>query len=253
MFSGLLYGLVLFVLIVNLILFIGTSEKLYLYFFIFSIFCTGVVMYFDGFVKLLLIPNSLYWNNQFVALALCGSFITANYYFYEFLKIKNNQPTITKYYKCINLAFLAVAGLSFWHPMGFSLFVKFNLFMTTAEALLLFISVVLVRQKEKEYFIIQFLSIGLIIVFGTIVQLYFLGLLPVNTLTKYAIHCMILPQILIQTFALGKRFANLAKERLALQITLLESSEQYSQSLISTLENERKRLSSEFHDSIVQN
>jgi two-component system, sensor histidine kinase LadS len=253
LFSGLLYGLVLFVLIINLILFIGTSEKLYLYFFIFSIFCTGVILYFDGFVKLLLIPNSLYWNNQFVALALCGSFITANYYFYEFLKIKNNQSALTKYFTYVNISFFAVACLSFWHPTGFSLFIKFNLFMTTAEAILLFISVVLVRQKEKEYFIIQLLSIVLIIVFGTIVQLYFLGSLPINMLTKYAIHCMILPQILIQTYALGKRFANLGNERLALQITLLQSSEQYSQSLISTLENERKRLSSEFHDSIGQN
>jgi two-component system, sensor histidine kinase LadS len=253
LFSGLLYGLVFFVLLVNLILFIGTSERLYLYFFIFSIFCTGDVLYFDGFVKLLLIPNSLYWNNQFVAIALSGSFIAANYYFYEFLKIKTNQPTLTKYYKWSNLSFLAVACLSFWHPTGFSLFVKFNLMMTTGEAVLLFMSVVMVRQKEKEYFIIQLLSILLIIVFGTIVQLYFLGLLPVNALTKYAIHCMLLPQILIQTYALGKRFTNLNKERLALQITLLQSSEQYAQSLINTLENERKRLSSEFHDSIGQN
>jgi two-component system, sensor histidine kinase LadS len=100
---------------------------------------------------------------------------------------------------------------------------------------------------------VQLISISLVIIFGTILQLYYVGLLPVNTITRYSVHCMILPQILIQTFALGKRFTILAKERLALQAALLETSEQYSQSLISTLENERKRLSSEFHDSIGQN
>ena len=253
LFSGLLYGFVCFILIINLILFIGTNEKLYAYFFIFNIFCTGVVLYFDGFIKFFVIPNSIYWNNQFIAIALCGSFISVNYYFLEFLKVKDNKPSIIKFFNLINFAFFAVLCLSFWHPTGFNLYIKFNLVMTTAEAILLFISVIKVRQKEKEYFIIQLVSIGLLIVFGTLVQLYFFGFLPVNVFATHAVHCMILPQIVIQAFALGKRFTVLTKERLALQTSLLESSEQYSQSLISTLENERKRLSSEFHDSIGQN
>ncbi len=253
LFSGLLYGIVCFILIINCVLFIGTSERLYLYFFIFNIFCTGDVLYFDGFIKLLFIPNSIYWNNQFIAIALSGSFISINYYFHEFLKIKAHQPAFTRYFKGVNSLFCIILSLSFWHPTGFNFYIKFNIFITTAEAVLLFTSVIRLRQKEKEYFMIQLTSIMLIIVFGTIVQLYFFGLLPVNLLTRYAVHCMILPPILIQTFALGKRITLLAKERLALQTTLLESSEQYSQSLINTLENERKRLSAEFHDSIGQN
>lgn len=253
LFSGLLYGMVCLILIINLVLFIGTSEKLYLYFFVFNIFCTGVIGYFDGLVKLFLLPNSGYWNNEFVAIALCGSFISVNFYYHEFLKIKANQPSLTPFFKGMNAAFLAIACLSFWHPTGFNLYIKFNLVLTTAEAVLLFTSVMIVRQKEKEYLWIQLISIGLVIVSGTTLQLYFFGFLPVNIITKNAVYCMILPQILIQTFALGKRFTLLASERLTLQTTLLQSSEQYSQSLISTLENERKRLSSEFHDSIGQN
>ncbi len=253
LFSGLLYGIVCFILIINIVLFIGTAEKLYLYFLIFNIFCTGVVLYFDGFAKLLILPNSGYWNNQFIAIALCGSFISINYYFSEFLKIKDHQPTLIQYFKAINLLFWGILGVSFWHPVGFNLYIKFNILITSAEALLLLVSVVRVRQKEKDFFIAQLISVGLVIVFGTILQLYFWGLLPISMLTRYAVHCMILPQIFIQTFVLGKRFTILAKERLELQSTLLASSEQYSQSLISTLENERKRLSSEFHDSIGQN
>lgn len=253
LFSGLLYGIVCFILIINLILFIGTAERLYLYFLLFNIFSTGVVLYFDGFAKLFIVPNSGYWNNQFIAIALCGSFITINHYFHEFLKIKEHQPVLSKYFNAINLLFWGILGISFWHPTGFQIYIKFNIFTTTAEAALLFISVMMVRQKEKEYFMAQLISISLVIVFGTILQLYYLGLLPVNIITRYAVHGMILPQILIQTFALGKRFTLLTKERLALQTMLLKSSELYSQSLISTLENERKRLSSEFHDSIGQN
>jgi two-component system, sensor histidine kinase LadS len=109
------------------------------------------------------------------------------------------------------------------------------------------------RKREKDYFVLQASSIGLVIVFGSIGQLYFLGLLPVNLITQYAIQGMILPQILLQAYLLGKRFTILTKDRLDLQTTLLHNSEQYSQSLISTLENERKRLSAEFHDSIGQN
>jgi two-component system, sensor histidine kinase LadS len=253
LFSGLIYGFVSFILIINLILFVGTKEKLYVYFFIFNVFCTGVVLYFDGFVKFLLIRDSVYWNNQFIILALCGSFVSVNYYFLNFLNIKKNRPFMVKYFHGINIAFLVVLCLSFWHPVGFNLYIKFNLVMTTAEAFLLFVSVVMVRHREQEYFLIQLISIVLLIGFGTVTQLYFFGFLPINLLTTNAIHCMVLPQIFIQAFALGKRFSVLAQERLALQSTLLESSEQYSQSLISTLENERKRLSSEFHDSIGQN
>jgi two-component system, sensor histidine kinase LadS len=253
LFSGLLYGIVCFIILINLVLFIGTSEKLYLYFLLFNVFCTGVILYFDGFVKLLIILNSLYWNNQFIAIALCGSFISINYYLHEFLKIKVHQPSLSKYFKRINLIFWLILSISFWHPIGFNIYIKFNIIITTAEAILLFFSVMRVRHKEKEYFKVQLVSIVLVIVFGTILQLYYIGLLPVNVVTRYAVHGMILPQILIQAFALSKRYTVLARERLALQEVLLETSEQYSQSLISTLENERKRLSSEFHDSIGQN
>ncbi len=253
LFSGLLYGIVCLILIINFVLYISTNERLYLYFFMFNIFAAGCVLYFDGFVKLLFIPNSIYWNNQFVIINLCGSFIMANYYFHEFLKIRDHQPALTKHFNYINFAFLTIGCLSFWHPTGFNLYIKFNLVMTTAEAALLFLSLVMVRQKEKEYFVIQLLSIGLIIVFGSIVQLYFFGLLPINVITKNAMNCMLLPLILIQAFALSKRFTILTNDRLTLQTTLLETSEQYSRSLISTLENERKRLSAEFHDSIGQN
>jgi two-component system, sensor histidine kinase LadS len=253
LFSGLLYGIVCFILIINLVLFIGTGEKLYLHFLAFNIFSTGDVLYFDGFVKLFFIPDSVYWNNQFIAIALCGSFISTNYYFLEFLKLKQHQPALTKYFEGINFLFWVILGISFWHPTGFNGFIKFNILITSVEAILLFTSVMVVRQKEKEYFMVQLISISLVIVFGTIVQLYFFGFLPISFLTRYSVHGMILPQILIQAFALGKRFTLLGKDRMELQKALLKNAEQYSQSLISTLENERKRLSAEFHDSIGQN
>jgi two-component system, sensor histidine kinase LadS len=253
LFSGLLYGFVCFILIINIVLFVGTREKLYLYFLIFNIFCTGVVLYFDGFVKLLIFQTSVYWNNQFIAIALCGSFISLNYYLCELLKLKIHQPVLNQCFRLVNVVFVVIGILSFWHPIGFSLFIKSNLILTSVEAFFLFYSVLMMRQKEKDFFIAQLISIGLVIIFGTITQLYFWGVLPVNLLTRYAVHGMILPQIFIQTFILFKRFKTLAEEQLMLQTTLLAASEQYSQSLISTLENERKRLSGEFHDSIGQN
>lgn len=253
LFSGLLYGIVCLILIINIVFYIGNREKLYVFFFVFNIFSTGVVMYFDGFVKCLLFPNQSYWNNQFAAIALCGSFIAANYYFHEFLNIKIHRPILTKFFEGINLSFWIILGISFWHPVGFNFYIKSNILITSAEAILLAVSVYMVRFKEKEYIVAQMVSICLVIIFGTILQLYFFGLLPINAVTRYALHGMILPQIFIQTFVLGKRFTILAKERLALQTTLLKSAEQYSQSLISTLEEERQRLSSEFHDSIGQN
>ncbi len=235
LFSGLLYGIVCFILIINLVLFISNREKLYLYFCFFNVFCTGVIAYFDGLVKLLLIPNSIYWNNEFIAIALCGSFISINYYFQELLEIKSRQPALMPYFTTVNCAYLLIGGLSFWHPTGFVWYIKLQLILTSGEALLLLISLILARHNEKTYLIVQFVSIGLVIVFGSITQLYFLGFLPINFLTRYAVHFMILPQVFIQTYALFRRFTLLTEERLAMQATLLKSSEQYSQSLINTL------------------
>jgi signal transduction histidine kinase len=64
---------------------------------------------------------------------------------------------------------------------------------------------------------------------------------------------MVFPQIILQTFALSKRYSTISNENRRLQSKLLKSTEQYSQNLINGLEKERKRLAGEFHDSIGQN
>lgn len=253
LFIGILYGIIILILIFNLILYVSSLEKLYGYILIYNICATSVMLYFDGFIKLFFIQDSIYWNNQFVAIALCGSFIITNFYIPEFLNIKNHKTIYNLLFKISTFLFIILLILSFWHPYGFNLYIIINLFILTAEAILLFLCVLYIRNKEKDFFYIQLASVLSLVFFGTISQLYFLGLLPINIFTQNNIYFMVFPQILIQSFALGKRLSIIVKEKSVLQNSLLKISEQHSQSLILTLENERKRISSEFHDSIGQN
>ncbi len=251
--TGLIYGIIFFIVMVNLILFIGLKQKLYLYFIAFNFFSWGVIFHFDGFTKLFIFPNSIYWNNQFVAIVIIASYISTNFYISEFLNIKNYKTVINKLFTIVNIIFLLQLVLSFWHPIGFKVFIFLNLITLSAEAILLLICVLYIQKKEKQLFLNQLASVLFLIIFGTITQLYFVGLLPISFLTQHVIYFVTLPQIVLQTFALGKRLAIIIKEKSELQQSLLNTSALHSQSLIFTLENERKRMAHEFHDSIGQN
>ncbi len=251
--TGLIYGIIFFIVVVNLILFIGLKQKLYLYFIAFNLFSWATIFYFDGFAKLFIFPNSLYWNNEFAAIVLIASYISTNFYISEFLNIKNYKTVINKLFTIVNIIFMLQLVLSFWHPIGFKVFIFLNLITLSAEAILLLICVLYIQKKEKQLFLNQLASVLFLIIFGTITQLYFVGLLPISFLTQHVIYFVTLPQIVLQTFALGKRLAIIIKEKSELQQSLLNTSALHSQSLIFTLENERKRMAHEFHDSIGQN
>ncbi len=252
-FTGIIYGIILLILIINITLYFSTFEKLYLYIFLYNICAVAVLVYFEGFVKQFLIPHSLYWNNQFVAISLCCSFIITNFYIPEFINLRSYPTILNKLFKISTVIFILLLAISFWHPLGFKIYIVLNLIILSLEALLLFVSVLYVRKKEKKYYLIQLASVLFLVIFGTITQLYFIGILPIIWFTKNVILWMVLPQIFIQTFAIYKRLAMILAEKSTLQADLLKTAERYSQSLIHTLENERSRMASEFHDGIGQN
>lgn len=246
--AGFIYGLIFLIAILSLLLFYGTQERIYLYFFFLNVCSSAVILYYDGFARLYLLGDSPYWHNQFIVIAFGTSYIAVNYYIAEFLKIKKVAPAFHKWFTYLNMLILLMLVVSFWHPYGFRIYVHVNIWVTPLMVVLFVQSLWYVRHN-KDYFVIQLIAVCLIVLFGTVGQLYFLGLTPVNTFTVHAVHSMILPQLLVQSYAMGKRFSILSRER----ADLLRASEQHSQSLITTLENERKRLSGEFHDSIGQN
>lgn len=251
--TGLIYGIIFFIIVINLVFFISTGQKLYLYFVAFNVFGWSIIFSFDGFIKLFIFTNSIYWNNELVAIGFIASFISTNFYVSEFLNIKKYDTVLNIFFKLINVVLLLQLAISFWHPVGFKIYILLNLITLTAEAFLLLTCVLYIQKKEKQYFLTQLTSVIFLIVFGTITQFYFAGLLPISFITQHVLYFMILPQIFIQTFALAKRLKLIIKEKSRLQQSLLTSSALHSQSLIFTLETERKRMAHEFHDSIGQN
>lgn len=250
---GIVYGIVFLILLLNFILYINTLERIYIYSMFFNLFSLGVLFYFDGIIKLYFFPNSLYWNNQSISIAFCGSFIFTNHYIVELLNLRRHKKLLCVFFEIVNYTFLFILVLSFWHPTGFNWYLKSNLILTTIEVILLSYCIFYIRKKEKNYFNIQLISVISLNVFGTISQLYFSGILPINFVTVHSVHFVIVPQIFIQAFALGKRLSIMMKQETLMSKSLQESAEEYSRSLINTIEEERRRLSKEFHDGIGQN
>ena len=250
---GIIYGIIFLILLLNLVLYLNTREKIYFYSIFFTAFSLLVLLYFDGIIKLFVFPNSLYWNNEIIAIAFCGSFIFSNLYISEFLNIRENRLLFKQAFSVLNVLFFIILGISFWHPIGFNFYLQANLILTSVEALLFFLCILSVRKTEQDYFVIQLIGVVCLIIFGTTAQLFFVGFLPLHFITNHAVHFVVLPQLFIQTIALGKRLAILVKEQSTLQLAMIKTSEHYAHSLINTIEEERKRLSKEFHDSIGQN
>ena len=234
-------------------MFITTKQKIYFYSFCYILSATGTIIYFDGFIKLFVFPNSGYLNNLSVIFFLSASFIATNLYVNAFLDPNKICRKLGATYIIFNWLFVINFFVAFFQPYGFAIAVKFNLIMCTAEAILFFYSIHVVKKHRKRFHKTQLIGFLMLIFFGTFCQLYFLGILPLNYFTRHAIHLMVLPQIALQTIAIALRFNKENKRNVILKDSIVRNSEKYAQSLISNLENERKRLATEFHDSIGQN
>ncbi len=252
-FLGLSYGILVLLLLFNVSFFFITKERIYLIFvgqLAASVLC---LLYFDGFVHRYIFPKSGYWSNETIAVALCSVYLFFTFFFTNFFNLKDLAPFAHRVFGYVAYGTFGVMVVSFIHPWGFNFFIDFMIFITSLVAVLLFVSVLIMRRLGvRSYFFILLAIIGLII-FGSAFQLFMVGLLPDVFVTHNAMHLAMLFLSVFLAFGVNDKFRLTQEENRNFQEKLAETLGAYSQKLIFNIEAERHRLAIEIHDGLGQN
>ena len=252
-FLGLVYGALVLLFLFNVSFYLTTKQPIYLIFvgqLLASVLC---LLYFDGFINQYLFPNSGYWSNETIAIGLCAVFVFFNFFFSNFFDLKGLAPLAHRVFRYITYSTMGVLVVSFIHPWGFNFFIAFIVGITSVVAVLLLVSVFIMRRLGvRSYFFVMLATVSLI-VFGSAFQLFTAGLLSDTFFTHYAMHLGLLFQSVFLAFGVNDKFRIMQEENVYYQAKLVETMGVYSQNLIANIEAERHRLAVEIHDGLGQN
>jgi signal transduction histidine kinase len=252
-FTGLIYGILLLIMLLNISFYIATKEKVYITFFLQVLCGWASIGYFDGFIHQYIFPASAYWSNQTIAITLCLTFIFSNIFIAVYYNLKVLSPFTDKAFKYSSYCLSFILLASFIHPRGFNFFIIAMLIMTSVTAMLLSLSVLkALKTGIRKHFFAMLATVSVIFI-GSLYQLYFLGIVPDVFLSHYALHIAILLQSVFMALAVNDKFKNIREENMRYQEKLVMALKEYSQNLITTIEEERQRLAVDIHDSLGQN
>ena len=251
-FLGVIYGIMLLILMLNFSFFLITKEKIYIIFCLQVTFSMLCIFYFDGFVYQYILPNNGYWSNQTIAIAMCLTFIFSNRFTCNFFNLKILAPWAYQTFQYSNYLIYFILAFSFIHPIGFNTFIILMTALTSLVALLLFVSILAAKKKGFASYIFGLIATVCLIVFGSVFQLFLIGVLPGVFFTHYAMHLAVATQSVLLALAVNDKFRQIREENTRYQVQLVEAMNQYSQNLINNIEGERQRLASEIHDGLGQ-
>jgi two-component system, sensor histidine kinase LadS len=251
-FLGVIYGIIILIIVLNISFFLITKEKIYLIFsgqFVFSALC---IAYFDGFVYQYIFPNNGYWSNETIAIAMCLTFLFNNRFTSDFFNLKNLAPWAYHTFRYSTYLIYLILAFSFVHPVGFNTFIVSMTAITSLVALLLFASILAAKRRGFASYIFGLVATVCLIFFGSAFQLFLIGLVPGVFFTHYAMHLGVATQSVFLALAVNDKFRLIREENTLYQVQLVEAMNQYSQNLINNIEGERQRLASEIHDGLGQ-
>lgn len=252
-FSGGVYGILLLIMVLNISFYIVTKERVYIVFF-FQLLCGWLcICCFDGFIYQYVFPTSPYWINQTAPVTLCLTYIFSNFFVAEYYNLKVLSPFLAKSFHGSSFCIAVILLVSFIHPAGFNFFILAMLVMTTVTAVLLSLAVVEALKKGFRTYFFAMLATICVIIAGSVYQLYFLGVLPDTFISHHAMHLAVLTEAVFMALAVNDKFRAIREENMRYQQQLVLVLKEYSQNLITTIEEERQRLAIDIHDSLGQN
>ena len=210
-FLGLAYGVLILISLFNVSFFLVTNQRIYLIFFaqlLSSILC---LLYFDGFVHQYLFPNSGYWSNETIAIALCSVFVFFNFFFSNFFDVKRLAPLAHRIFSYVTYSTLGILLLSFIHPWGFNFFITYIIIITSVVAVLLLFSVFIMRRLGIQFYFFFMLATVSLIIFGSMFQLFTAGFLPDVFITHYAMHLAMVFLSVFLAFGVNDKFRLIQK------------------------------------------
>ncbi|MCP9770927.1 hypothetical protein EGI22_23735 [Lacihabitans sp. LS3-19] len=252
-FLGVVYGILILIMVYNFSFYFITNEKIYLIFLLQVMFSSIAIAYFDGFVYQYIFPNSGYWSNQTVAIAMCFTFIFNNRFISEFFNLEKLAPWAYKTFRILTVLVFLILAISFLHPVGFNIFAVAMSILTSLIAILLFVSILAAKRQGFASYLFGLLATVCLIFFGLVFQLHIIGLLRDTFIVKNSMHFAVVTQSVFLALAVNDKFRIIREENTYYQAKLMEALNQYSQNLISNIEAERQRLATDIHDGLGQN
>jgi two-component system, sensor histidine kinase LadS len=252
-FLGIIYGIMFLILILNFSFFLITKENIYIVFSGQVAFSALCIAYFDGFIYQYVFPNSGYWSNQTIAIAMCFTFIFNNRFTSDFFNLKNLVSWAYHTFRYATVLIISILAFSFLHPLGFNTFVVLMTALTSLVALLLFVSILFAKRQGFTSYFFSLVATLCLIVFGLFFQLFLIGIVSGNFFTHYTMHLAVVTQSVFLALAVNDKFRIIREENAYYQVKLVETLNQYSQNLISNIEAERQRLAIDIHDGFGQN
>jgi signal transduction histidine kinase len=256
LFWGILFGVMVFVAVFSLFIFISLKDKLYLYY---TLYVLSVLLWMLGNNG---IGYQYFWSNHSVFNGLvrfiCGSFsiIMILTIMQSFLgQTKQNS----RFYKFTNLLKWSLGIMIFLPliPYDYTGNEKLQaVFLVVADTVSLCCLISLygssiekIRQGVKlaYYYLI---AVSCVALGGTCVLLLRLSVLAVNDFTIAMPYLGIVVEIVVLTFGLTVRYNNYKKEREKLMLEMQEQEKEAAIKLALAKEEERRRIAADMHDDL---
>lgn len=223
MYLGVYYGLLAFLILYNLILFITSLDKIYIFYALYLIGCSLVSFSEDGLSYEFLWPGKP-WINDLIdqyceVLFLTFFLLYASY----FISLHKNYPLFFK-------ILVAISGV----------YISTQLFFTTLAEIafiyLYWIPFVLLYLAAlysywKGYIAARFLIIGYSFVLVSLLlsRLRWYGIIEANIFTVYSFYFAVILETFVFTYAIADRFTILKKEKDKAQSNLIQQLEENKQ------------------------
>lgn len=245
---GFYYGLIAALIIYNLFVFISIRERTYLYYVFYIFFVALNIGYSKGLFLQFIVPDFPQANHSNYTGSL--AFIFALLFTNSFLNTRHYCPRLRKLGWLIVVSCVGVVGLS----LGGHLLEGFQLSWLTVGFFLIYSNVVgftVLKQgfKPARYYLMGFTALlaGIFIF-----MMKDMAIFPENWFTEGAYQIGSGLEAIILSFALANKLNTFKREKELTQAEALAQATLFSQQLIGSQENERKRVAAELHDSLGQ-
>jgi signal transduction histidine kinase len=255
---GVYLGIMLFILVFNLFLFLSLRDRIHLWY---TVYLVTIILYavFDYKMDSLLFPNTatlfsdsiggLPFDELMVAAAL------------KFMQVFIRQDKNSKlYYLVVFFIYSALAIAITYFIIGFvnpqwltampEHIQPIFSYHTMAGALLIPISCLKGTLNRQSESIMYLLSSSMPVIGGLIYFLNQMGIIINNDYAKDGIVIGITLEIAILSIYLVQRYNQLKKDKEKLLLDLNKKDKEIINSIITTMENERKRIAQDLHDDV---
>ncbi|WP_281283523.1 sensor histidine kinase [Thiospirochaeta perfilievii] len=215
------FGAIISIALYNLIVFISTKDRNYLYYFLYIFFMLMYDITVEGFGRYYLWPNWHWFLSKDYNIFMSLSFVFVLFFAKSFLSVKTYSSKLLKVYNITIIIFI-LNILLFMLPLS-EIIINFTTLCFFYGIMLLFLSGLYISLKgyrPARFYIVAWIFL---IVGSAATTLRRVHVLPDNILTEYAIYFGTVVESILLAFALGDRVLMIQNKKLEAEEALIDA------------------------------